>query len=82
MRIDVRRIKVPDVRRINVPDDAGQPDALDVVKSLRLMANDVADARQPADRRIDVPVAEPPDAGQPDARQPDTGRISTLLAES
>jgi len=77
VRIDVRWIKVPDVRRINVLDDAGQPDALDVVKSLRLMANDVAYARQPADGQIDVPVAEPPDAGQPD-----TGRISTLLAES
>jgi len=82
VRIDVGRIKVPDVRRINVLDDAGQPDALDVVKSLRLMANDVADARQPADGWIDVPVAEPPDVGQPDAGQPDAGRISTLLAES
>jgi len=82
IRMDVGRIKVPDVRQINILDDAGQPDALDIVKSLRLMANDVADARQPADGRIDVPVAEPPDTGQPDAGQPDAGRISTLLAES
>jgi len=80
-------IDIPNVGRINVLDDTGGPDMLDVVKSLRLMANDVADARQPDDGRIDVPVARQPDAGQPDAGQPDAGqpdagRISTLLTES
>jgi len=80
-------IYVPDVGRINVLDDAGGLDALDVVKGWRLMANDMADARQPDDGQIDVPVARQPDArqpdaGQPDAGQPDAGRISTLLAES
>jgi len=45
-----------DAGRIDVQDDTRRPDALDVVKCLRLNANDVADTRQP-------------DAGQPDTRQ-------------
>ena len=80
-------INVPDVGQINVLGNAGGPDALDVIKSLRLMANNMADTRQQDDGRIDSPVAGQPDVGQPDtgqpaAGQPDTGRISTLLAES
>jgi len=67
-------IDVPEVGRINIFDDSGVPDALDVIKSLRLMANDVADARQPDDGRIDIPVAGQADAGQPDAGQPDAGQ--------
>ena len=57
--------------------DAGQPDALDVVNSLSLMANDAPGAGQPDARQPDArqPDAKQPDAGQPDARQPDVEQL-------
>jgi len=64
-------------------------------RGMKLLANDFLDARQPDDRRMDIPGAERIDAEQPDNRrmdvpgaewidagQPDNGRISTLLTES
>jgi len=57
--------------------DAGQPDALDVVNSLSLMANDAPGAGQPDARQPDArqPDAKQPDAGQPDAGQPDVEQL-------